>query len=83
MSESANQTDGAADGPPPGDGAPGASEYGPPREDEVSLLDILFVLARHKTLIVRTVLVFALPGMAYALLAPGKCPSYGIDQKIA
>lgn len=52
----------------PGDGTP---EYGPPtREDEVSLLDILLVLARHKTLIVRTVLVFALLGVTYALLAP-------------
>jgi tyrosine-protein kinase Etk/Wzc len=36
----------------------------------VSLLDILLVLARHKTLIVRTVLVFALLGVTYALLAP-------------
>ena len=70
MSESANQADGAADAPPPGDGPPGASEYGPPREDEVSLLDILLVLARHKTLIVRTVLVFALLGVTYAILAP-------------
>lgn len=44
---------------------------GPPvREDEVSLLDILLVLARHKTLIVRTVLVFTLLGVTYALLAP-------------
>jgi hypothetical protein len=50
--------------PPPGDGAAGAEQSGygrqsrppsgPPREDEVSLLDILLVLARHKTLIVRT-----------------------------
>jgi len=67
MSESADQTDGA-DAPPPGNGAPG---YGrSPREDEVSLLDILLVLARHKTLIVRTVLVFTLLGVTYALLAP-------------
>ncbi|MCS3677796.1 uncharacterized protein involved in exopolysaccharide biosynthesis [Salinibacter ruber] len=36
----------------------------------MSLLDILLVLARHKTLIVRTVLVFALLGVTYALLAP-------------
>ncbi len=57
---------------PPGDGAPesGAGGYRPPREDEVSLLDILLVLARHKTLIVRTVLVFTLLGVTYALLAP-------------
>jgi uncharacterized protein involved in exopolysaccharide biosynthesis len=36
----------------------------------VSLLDILLVLARHKTLIVRTVLVFTILGVTYALLAP-------------
>ena len=36
----------------------------------MSLLDILLVLARHKTLIVRTVLVFTLLGVTYALLAP-------------
>jgi len=58
--------------PPPGDGAPGAerSGYGPPRENDVSLLDFLLVLARQKTLIVRTVLIFGLLGMTYALLAP-------------
>ncbi len=63
--------------PPPGDGAPDAERpgYGPPREDEVSLLDILLVVARHKTLIVRTVLVFTLLGMTYALLAPRKFTS--------
>jgi uncharacterized protein involved in exopolysaccharide biosynthesis len=61
------QSDGAADAPPPGDGAPGYER--PPREDEVSLLDILLVLARNKTLIVRTVLVFTLLGVTYALLA--------------
>ena len=58
--------------PPPGGGAPGAerSGYGPPRENDVSLLDFLLVLARQKTLIVRTVLIFGLLGMTYALLAP-------------
>ncbi|WP_263840128.1 Wzz/FepE/Etk N-terminal domain-containing protein [Salinibacter sp.] len=35
----------------------------------MSLLDILLVLARHKTLIVRTVLIFTLLGVTYALLA--------------
>ncbi|WP_263819271.1 Wzz/FepE/Etk N-terminal domain-containing protein [Salinibacter sp.] len=71
MSTADNQTDGPAD-PPPGNGAPQADPqgYGAPREDEVSLLDILLVLARHKTLIVRTVLVFTLLGVTYALLAP-------------
>ncbi len=66
---------GQTDGPPetpPGDGAPESrtAGYGPSLEDEVSLLDILLVLARHKTLIVRTVLVFTLLGVTYALLAP-------------
>jgi uncharacterized protein involved in exopolysaccharide biosynthesis len=41
-----------------------------PREDEVSLLDILLVLVRNKTLIVRTVLVFTLLGVTYSILAP-------------
>ncbi|WP_263808888.1 Wzz/FepE/Etk N-terminal domain-containing protein [Salinibacter sp.] len=64
------QTDGPP-GTPPGDGAPAEQPgYGPRQEDEVSLLDILLVLARHKTLIVRTVLVFTLLGVTYALLAP-------------
>jgi len=39
------------------------------REDEVSLLDILLVLARNRALILRTVLVFALLGVTYSLLA--------------
>ncbi len=57
-------------GTPPGDGAPAEQPgYGPRQEDEVSLLDILLVLARYKTLIVRTVLVFTLLGVTYALLA--------------
>jgi uncharacterized protein involved in exopolysaccharide biosynthesis len=41
----------------------------------VSLLDILLVLARYKTLIVRTVLVFVLLGVTYALLASEKYTS--------
>ncbi|MCS3939537.1 LPS O-antigen subunit length determinant protein (WzzB/FepE family) [Salinibacter ruber] len=63
------QTDGPP-GAPPGDGAPAEQPgYGPRQEDEVSLLDILLVLARHKTIIVRTVLVFLVLGVTYALLA--------------
>ncbi|WP_251979423.1 Wzz/FepE/Etk N-terminal domain-containing protein [Salinibacter ruber] len=63
------QTDGPP-GTPPGDEAPAEQPgYGPRQEDEVSLLDILLVLARNKTLIVRTVLVFTLLGVTYALLA--------------
>ena len=63
--------------PPPGDGAPGTerSGYGPPRENDVSLLDFLLVLARPKTLIVRTVLVLMLLDVTYALLAPEKFTS--------
>ncbi len=66
------QSDGAADTPPPGDGTPESRSAGyvPPREDEVSLLDILLVLARNKTIIVRTVLVFTLLGFTYAVFAP-------------
>jgi uncharacterized protein involved in exopolysaccharide biosynthesis len=72
MSTDEDQTNGSH-GPPPGNGAPGAERpgyAGPPREDEVSLLDILLVLARNKTIIVRTVIVFTLLGVTYALLAP-------------
>jgi uncharacterized protein involved in exopolysaccharide biosynthesis len=36
----------------------------------VSLLDILLILARNKTLIVRTVLAFTLLGVTYSILAP-------------
>ncbi len=69
------QTDGPP-GTPPGDGAPAEQPgYGPRQEDEVSLLDILLVLARHKALIVRTVLVFTLLGVTYALLAEEKFTS--------
>lgn len=59
MSTADNQGQSGPSDPPPG--------YGPPREDEVALLDILLVLARNKTLIVRTVLVFMLLGGRCAL----------------
>jgi uncharacterized protein involved in exopolysaccharide biosynthesis len=84
-SENQDEMDEAAEGPatsPPGNGAAEAdrSGYGhSPREDEVSLLDILLVLARHKTLIVRTVLVFTLLGVTYAVLAPEE---YKSDAKV-
>jgi uncharacterized protein involved in exopolysaccharide biosynthesis len=45
------------------------SAHRPYAEDEVSLLDILLVIARHKQLILRTVLVFTVLGVTYALLA--------------
>jgi uncharacterized protein involved in exopolysaccharide biosynthesis len=64
-----DQTDGPSDMPSDNGASADRPGYGPPREDEVSLLDILLVLARHKALIVRTVLVFTLLGVTYALLA--------------
>jgi len=73
MSDPPDQTDGPTDAPPPGDGAAGDGRARPasgPRDEEVSLLDILLVLARHKTLILRTMLVFTLLGVTYAVLAP-------------
>lgn len=48
-------------------------EQRPYAEDEVSLLDILLVIARHKRLIGRTVLVVAVLGVLYAVL---KSPEY-------
>ncbi len=42
----------------------------PYAEDEVSLLDILLVIARYKRLIVRTVLVVTVVGVLYAVLKP-------------
>jgi uncharacterized protein involved in exopolysaccharide biosynthesis len=50
-------------------GANGAPPQRPYAEDEVSLLDILLVIARHKQLILRTLLVFTVLGVTYALLA--------------
>jgi len=50
-------------------GAPPPAPQRPYAEDEVSLLDILLVIARHKQLILRTVLVFTVLGIAYALVA--------------
>lgn len=68
MSDDHNSTDEPAGSPPSGDGAP--EHHSGPREDEVSLLDILLILARNKTLIVRTVLAFTLLGVTYSILAP-------------
>lgn len=63
---------------PPGNGAPGHERpSGSPRGDDVSLLDFLLVLARHKTLIVQTVFVFVLLGITYALLTPEEYRSSG------
>lgn len=39
-------------------------------EEEVSLLDLLVVLARNKTLIAQTILVFTLLGLTYAIFTP-------------
>jgi uncharacterized protein involved in exopolysaccharide biosynthesis len=72
MTAPSNQdhTDGPSDVPADNGMSADRPGHGPPRDDEVSLLDILLVLARHKTLIVRTVLVFTLLGVTYALVAP-------------
>ncbi len=69
MSSDAPTSPAADDGRPSSE-SPSSSRAADVREDEVSLLDILLVLARNKTLIVRTVLVFTLLGVTYALLAP-------------
>ena len=68
MSDAHDSTDEPAGSPPSGNGAP--EYHSAPREEEVSLLDILLVLARNKTLIVRTVLAFTLLGVTYSILAP-------------
>lgn len=47
----------------------------PYEEDEVSLLDILLVLARNKQLILRVVALFTVLGIGYALLAPSEYTS--------
>jgi len=72
MSTAQGATDGSAD-PPPGDGAPGHGD--PERDEAVSVIDILLVLVRRKDLILRTTLVFALLGGAFALLAPAEYQS--------
>lgn len=59
--------------PAPENGSPGQGTSA--HEDEVSLLDILLVLVRNKMLIGRTVLVFALLGTTYAVLASAEFTS--------
>jgi uncharacterized protein involved in exopolysaccharide biosynthesis len=68
MSDGHDSTDEPSGVPPSGDGLPESGA--PPREDEVSLLDLLLVLVRSKALIIRTVLVFTLLGLTYSVLAP-------------
>ena len=62
---------------------PSGSENGSPGqavpEDEVSFLDVLLVLVRNKGVIVRTVLVFAVLGVTYAVLAS---PEYTSGAKV-
>jgi uncharacterized protein involved in exopolysaccharide biosynthesis len=67
MSDSHDSTDEPSGVPPSGDGLPESGAA--PREDEVSLLDILLVLARHKGLIVRTLLAFTILGLTYSIFA--------------
>lgn len=70
---STSPTEGASPVTSPADRPP---EYGrSSRGSDVSLLDFLLVLARQKTLIVRTVLIFGLLGTAYAILTPEKYTS--------
>lgn len=54
---------------PAENGAPGR-ERRPYAEEEVSLLDILLVIARYKHLIVRAIAVVAVLGLLYAVLKP-------------
>lgn len=67
--------------PPPGDGAPegGRPADESPREDGVTLLDILLILAREKQFIVRTVAVFLVLGLAYSIL---KSPEYTSQARV-
>ena len=67
--------------PPPGDGAPegGRPADESPREDGVTLLDILLILAREKQFIVRTAAVFLVLGLAYSIL---KSPEYTSQARV-
>ena len=68
-------------GSPPGNGTPegGRPADESPREDGVTLLDILLILAREKQFIVRTVAVFLVLGLAYSIL---KSPEYTSQARV-
>ena len=67
--------------PPSGNGTPegGRPADESPREDGVTLLDILLILAREKQFIVRTVAVFLVLGLAYSIL---KSPEYTSQARV-
>ena len=54
---------------PPSNGAPPPNGR-PVPEEEISLLDILLVVARQKHLIIGAVVIFAVFGVFYALVQP-------------
>ena len=64
--------------PPPA--PPGWPYYGPPEEDEISLLDLGVVIARQRRVIVVSVLVALVLGVVVALLSP---KSYVAEAKLA
>ena len=68
MSNAHDSTGESAGSSPSGDGMPGYDAEG--QGDEISFLDILLILARNKTIIVGTALVFAVMGATYSLLVP-------------
>ena len=59
---------------------PGWSYYGPPEDDEISLLDLGVVIARQRRVIVVSVLVALVVGLVVALLSP---KSYVAEAKLA
>ena len=59
---------------------PGWSYYGPPEDDEISLLDLGVVIARQRRVIVVSVLVALVLGVVVALLSP---KSYVAEAKLA
>ena len=78
MSDASQQERQPSGTPPPA--PPGWSYYGPPEEDEISLLDLGVVIARQRRVIVVSVLVALVLGVVVALLSP---KSYVAEAKLA
>ena len=78
MSDASQQERQPSGTPPPA--PPGWSYYGPPEEDEISLLDLGVVIARQRRVIVVSVLVALVVGLVVALLSP---KSYVAEAKLA
>ncbi len=78
MSDASQQERQPSGAPPPA--PPGWSYYGPPEEDEISLLDLGVVIARQRRVIVVSVLVALVLGVVVALLSP---KSYVAEAKLA